>query len=320
MYFVFKINLGAKIVESYKSENGLLKDDYLKQDLLNTFKLSFDVLDSEKYYKINFFKTSQMKEFTDDIEDLINETETLYKMYNEVFNNYIKYGDVKYNKKFIDLNNKCSRIRRRVAIKYPFLNIAYNLEDKYILGKYNIPVHYHVGKGINHIKKYHKLIDFLESSNIKKLINQNYNILYDVDEYLYIQATDDEEAKSIVEILIKIINNNEIFVGRMGKINILPVTRMVNLKGNMKSITFTVVYPNGAKDRHELLVEHQLEQLKELEGDESTTTISSNENLNENFINKVLNNIGSKGYLKKVETQKKVDLEILIKKVDLDNE
>lgn len=315
MAYVFKLNLGAKQVNSFNGD-----EKQLNQTIFHVLSMAFEIEKQSKYFKINFYPDKNLMEFKVMIEYLKEITQKLYELYIDIITHYENTGEITYPKNFVSLNNKCGKLRNQLVREFPVLDAAFDYSDESIITLYNIPIEYQVGKGKNHLIKFKKIEKFIEVNNIEDNLNESPIVYYDNNEHFFIEAVNEVNAELISKDIVTLMNENELVTRHLGSINILPIIEDIKIKGQANTITYEVVYPNGSKERHEKILNNQLKQLEESDGDQATTKISGQNPLDLNFFNKLFKFIGQKGYLKKIELPKSAELSRKIKEIDMDDD
>lgn len=302
-YYIFKVNLNSSIVK-----NALAADemDYIRKTVIpEAFSTVYEVEKINDFiYKLNDIDNEQSN-FEKEFKELEIVTKKLREKYEQTIDKFKTDGSVLYEAEFLSLITVCGSKRNNLTDNYPILERAYELYDDNgkIIAEYNIPTEYKVGKGISHLQKFYKIKKFIDTYGIDIIIQTEFNVYYNsLKEHILVEAEDDKEATNRSIRINQKLNSNLDFHEKVQEVSIVPVYEEFEIEEEITELEYTIVYPNGdSSSRHEVL----LGQLVDIDGDEQTTIVTSQNNLDNESINETLSPLAQKGYLKNVKINSK---------------
>lgn len=309
-YFVFKLNVQPNTLNLFKKpdEFNFLIEKMIPHILDATVGLHEIRKMSDthpNWHKINPEKGDE-KEFNKQFLNLEKETLKLQSFYEDIFAMFKDEGRINYSSSFLQLNDKCIRLRTDLEKEYPSIKNAYTkITDETIDTMLDFEIEKKIGTGITHLRKFKKITVYVEE-NIDQLINPlNLTSYYNSSlENIFVESDSESKALSYITALEKKINNDPITSEEIGKININPVYDSISFNDEeYTEISFVIVYPNGNPplDRHNILKNSEAKELHQ------TLIGSDGQPLKTKAIETVVNEQASKGYLKDLvaKTKKK---------------
>lgn len=297
MGYVFKFNLGATLLSDYESE--LEYKQLLENVIPMQISLVFDLKNETKnLYKFNFDdKQRELNELEQRFNELEELTIKLEKLYNEALDHFEDTGETVYSKEFHSLTTTCGRKRQALIWDFPRLRKSEEYDDNFIQSKYQIRYEYKVQKGIEHLRKFYKLKEYIEETSFNSIVKTPNTYYYAKNEWIIIGGNDLHDAQVHANWIAENLNKNETLKGHIGLVEIVPIYQKFELKKSINKIEYTVVYPNGlSKERDDFFRAEQ--ELEAASGDKLTTVIESDNKLSNEYLNKRLSVAASMGYLK----------------------
>ncbi|TQR19928.1 hypothetical protein [Psychrobacillus vulpis] len=266
-YFVFKLNVQPNTIVSFKNENEF---EYLINKLIPAVLDHVIGIKQKEGFKETVYELipelNNEVEFNERFIKLEDESSKLYELYKEILLKYKEKEEIFYSKKFLQLNDKCKRLRNEFEKKYPAIIKSYNLiTDDKIDEEENFEFENKIGTGITHLRKFYKIKLYVDK-NKKQLVNPlNLKAYYKpTKEHILVESKSEEDALYYITALERIINNDSFAIGKIGKININPVYESITFEQKeYTEISFVIVYPNGNPplDRHNILKNSEAKEL-----------------------------------------------------------
>lgn len=297
-YFVFKLNVQPNIIVRFKKENEI---EYLINELIPMVLAHVIGTKEKEGFKETVYELTpelnNEKEFNERFLKLEKKSSELNEMYKEILLKYKEEEEIFYSKRFLELNDKCKKLRSDLEKRFPGIIRSYNLiSDEKIEAEENFEFENKIGTGITHLRKFYKIKLYVDS-NKKKLINPlNLKAYYKpATEHILVESKFEEDALDYITALERVINNDSFAKGKIGKININPVYETIIFEQEeYTEISFVIVYPNGNPplDRHNIL--------RDSEAKEIHTTLlgADGQPLKLESLEAELNREARKGYLK----------------------
>lgn len=297
MGYVFKFNLGSTLLSDYKDESEYKKllEDVIPMQISFVFDLQNE---TKNLYKFNFEDNQrELRELEERLKKLEELTIKLKVLYNDTLDHFEETGETLYSKEFHSLTTTCGTKRQSLIEDFPRLRKSEEYDDDFIKHKYKIRYEYKVQKGLEHLKKFYKLKEYINEKSLKSIIKTPNTYYYAKEEWIIIGGNNVQDAQNHASWIAGKLNSNESFKLNIGSVEIVPVYQNFELKKSINKIEYTVVYPNGhSNDRNNFL--RAEEELEVASGDNLTTVIESDNKLNNEYLNKRLSVAATKGYLK----------------------
>lgn len=300
-YYMFKLNLSYSILSAFDNKKD--REYLIETEIPHVLQTIYDYEEDKPkqgFLKL-YFEQDVVEDFKEEFDILKKLTKDLLHSYEEVIRNYNEEGSVVYPKEFLRLTSKCGRLRNKLLNKYPVIKSAEEYSDNVVIEENNIPIEHRVGTGIFHLKQFYKIDKFIKNHGYDIVSNKT-DTYYNIEnEFIIIRSDSEDEALAHSNWLESDLNTTKTFTEKFRKVTILPIYKEFKIKGELKRISFTAVYPNGTSSDINDLIEKQLDKTG---SDEVETTLKSGTRLDDQGINKMLSTLASKGYLKAVEDKK----------------
>ncbi|WP_449459880.1 hypothetical protein [Streptococcus suis] len=224
----------------------------------------------------------------------------------EVVKYYKETGQILYSENFLSLTEECGNLRRKFESKYPNLQEADLLSDRYIDKKYNLPIEFRVGTGITHLRRFYKIKEIIESNTVEFFTRDNLIFYYSsITEHIIIEADDENTSSIVANQIEEYLQKNKEIKNELGFVKIVPIYSEIIIEdeSEVSEIEYTVVYPNPISEEVDDVL---LGTLRETGGEEQITKITNKNNLLDiNTLLSKLLELANIGYLKNIQVRKK---------------
>lgn len=304
-HYVAKLNLEPETLELYEYSN--LLEKVIPDDLSKIFSKN-----SEKSSLIKFEKVTNFTEIKSDeiYKSMLLLRQNLIEQYEFVSRNFIKTGEISYNKKYMGLRTELKKTIEKLFDKYPFLKSAEDLRiQSFSSGKTQ-----EIQMGIVYIDRVEKIEIFL---NNKIELKANIEFFYDTsNERIYISEqflSEDNPQNSFIKLCEEIESMINTFQDStdIGKVTVNPIYQSIEIKdGKYKDVTIIKVIPNGnpSKDRMKALNAVR---------EETKYTAPKGETLEHTELEEEYNKDGQNGYISAILSRGKNILENKILKIKI---
>lgn len=189
--YEFKLNFQYSYVNMYSKDLSNLIQEFV----MNLYDL-FKVEEVKKDYYHLCIPISH-EEFKSRFKRLKRYTEALYKQYQKIYGNFTNDNEIFYSSNFLNLTDKCGRMRRNLEKEYPIIHDIYSeYNDNDIINRFNLQLNNKIGTGVLHLKKFYKLLAYIKDNGYSDFLNYSLkNFEFDAKhEFFFFKASNDEEA------------------------------------------------------------------------------------------------------------------------------
>jgi hypothetical protein len=289
-YFVFKLNLGPDIIDTYNDMEQLkivvipnnLKQIFQHTELSNSLKLT-----SEVEYKD--FRKSELFDTFNTLSDQHEEE------YLKIVSEFKETGGFGYTADYQKMNTEFGLLLNKIYKEFPYLKEVSETRDDDLTHD----LEFKVGTGRKYVESNRKIKKYLRD-NIQEQQSRNFNFYYEsTTEYIYINSAH-KDAINLANIIQEEINTNR-GKNEIGEVSINPISEKVEViikqKSAIKEVSFHYVYPNGKKD-----VNNRNEAIKKLKAEKERVTYLTNSKngFSPDDIQDIAEEKSKKGYLSDV--------------------
>ncbi|MFS0934501.1 hypothetical protein ACFDAA_18235 [Enterococcus casseliflavus] len=305
-FYSFKLNLTHPILDQYKSEEkkSNLFESVIPQ-YLDKVLGEAEVIGEYRKYTINHVTENL---FPTDIlqkkyKKLLEKTQQMYVMYEELIKNFEKTGNILYPAEYIQLNEECKKERYSLETKVEELESVYeDVRDYEVSDK--IKINRSLGIGVSHFFKMEKIRTHLSVVNIEFecFYEPKKECFYFAKENTSKKRADFVRIKNQANVLMELLNNDPLFKKKLGNVTIIEQYQRIKLSETTTKVSIELVYPNASAENE---ITSELSDISREIGAETLKIDAAGDKLNISKLDKLLTREGLSGYVSNVSSKGK---------------